>query len=125
LWAETRLPRNQAWTEAAIPPQCKIEHYVICITYREGTTPYSRCQVDAGAPAKQGESTMSTQSMPAKRMVRAGIIMSALWLGAATLLVLQAHGNDKLSPKVTTVSSHTFSFLEVMSNAYLDNLPIR
>jgi hypothetical protein len=75
--------------------------------------------------AKQGESTMSTQPVPAKRMVKAGIIMSALWLGAATLLVLQAHGNEKVSTKLPTLSSHTFSFLEIMSNAHLDNLPIQ
>ena len=52
-------------------------------------------------------------------------IMSALWLGAATILALQAHGNEKVSTKVPAVSGHTFSYLDIMSNAHLDNLPIQ
>jgi hypothetical protein len=64
---------------------------------------------------------MSMQSMPAKRVLKAGLIMSALWLGAATILALQAHGTEKVTP---AVSGHTFSYLNIMSNAHLDNLPI-
>jgi hypothetical protein len=68
---------------------------------------------------------MSTHSMPAKRVVKAGVIMSALWLGAATMLALQAHGNEKVSTLLPVVSGHTFSYLDIMSNAHLDNLPIQ
>jgi hypothetical protein len=68
---------------------------------------------------------MSTHSMPAKRVVKTGLIMSALWLGAATILALQAHGNEKVSTELSAVSGHTFSYLDIMSNAHLDNLPIQ
>jgi hypothetical protein len=68
---------------------------------------------------------MSTHPMPAKRILKAGVIMSALWLGVATMLVWQAQGNEKVSTKVPAPSDQSLSFLEIISNAHLDNLPIQ
>ena len=81
--------------------------------------------MEAGAPANQGEITMNTHPMPAKRMFKTGTIMCVLWLGAVTMLVWQAQGTEIASKAPVATSSKSFSFLEIHSNAHLDNLPIR
>jgi hypothetical protein len=57
-------------------------------------------------------------------MFRTGVIMCVLWLGAATMLVWQAHGTENASNRSPAPSSKAFSFLEIHSSAHLDNLPI-
>jgi hypothetical protein len=67
---------------------------------------------------------MSKHPMAARRMFKTGVIMCALWLGAATMLVWQAQGNEHASKGPAATGSKSFSFLQIHSNAHLDNLPI-
>jgi hypothetical protein len=68
---------------------------------------------------------MSTRPMPAKRMFMTGIIMCVLWLGAATVLVWAAQGGEHASNRPRPTISKSFSFLEIHSDAHLDNLPVQ
>jgi hypothetical protein len=64
---------------------------------------------------------MNTNAMPRRSTFRTATIMSALWLGANTLLVWQAYGVETAAqPKPVT----SFSYAEAHANAHLDNLPI-
>jgi hypothetical protein len=65
---------------------------------------------------------MNTDPRPRKSMFKAATIMSALWLGANTLLVWQAYGVETAPKPRVEVS---YSFAEVHANAHLDNLSIQ
>jgi hypothetical protein len=73
----------------------------------------------------EGEVTMDTQPMSARRMFRIGTVMCVIWLGAATMLVWQAQGTEIAHAKCAATSSSSLSFPEIHSNAHPDNLPIR
>jgi hypothetical protein len=76
-------------------------------------------------PANEGEITMNAHPMPARRMFKTGTIMCVLWLGAGIMLVWQAQGSEIVSKGVAATSGKPFSFLEIHSNAPLDNLPVQ
>jgi hypothetical protein len=64
---------------------------------------------------------MNTESVPRTRMFKTAAVMSALWLGANTVLIWQAYGvGTERKPKAQT----NFSFAEVHSNAHLDKLRV-
>jgi hypothetical protein len=68
---------------------------------------------------------MNTHPVAARPMFKTGVIMCVMWLGAATMLVWQAHGTEIAGDRSAATSSRSFSFLEVHANAHLDNLPIQ
>ena len=68
---------------------------------------------------------MYTRPVPAKRMFKTGIIMCLLWLGAATMIVWAAQGGENAGNRPAPTIGKLFSFLEIHSDAHLDNLPVQ
>ena len=64
---------------------------------------------------------MHTDYVPPTRMFKIAAVMSALWLGANSVLVWQAYGVETLHKFKAQAS---FSFAEVHANAHVGNLPV-